>query len=90
MQTINYIRRYDILVLSVVFVFLLFINAIFPLQSDDVKYATFTSFADSISHAKKFYMEWNGRLGELIRVSFGDYLSTFWFYPFFNAGSARA
>lgn len=78
-------RRYDILVLITLFIFLYFINAIFPLQSDDIKFAKFSSFADSINNAKRYYMEWNGRLGELFRVSFGDYLSTFWFYPFVNA-----
>lgn len=67
----------SLLCFELVFAFLLFLNAIFPTQSDDLgKKIT------GIQGAIKVYKTWNGRFGELLLKSFGHYFATsLWFTP---------
>lgn len=58
-----------------VYCFLLFLNIIFPTQSDDIGRKI-----GGLKAAINSYLSWNGRFGELLLVSFGSYLST---TPFF-------
>ncbi|WP_104731149.1 DUF6056 family protein [Helicobacter muridarum] len=59
---------------------LLLLNFMFPTQSDDLG-----AKIGGISAAISSYFNWNGRLGELIKVSFGSYFSTTIYYNFINA-----
>lgn len=60
-----------------VFAFLYFLNAIFPTQSDDLGYEI-----GGLSAAIDSYNNWNGRLGELLRVLFGSWFAaTPWYAP---------
>ncbi len=61
------------------YLFLFLLNYFFPTQSDDMGY-TIGGFAA----AKRFFLNWNGRLGELFRVSFGGWFATTIAYPFIN------
>lgn len=63
-----------------VFIFLYFLNAIFPTQSDDID-AIFGGLTAAINS----FNNWNGRFGELLRVSFGSYLTVTPFYAPMNA-----
>lgn len=63
-----------------VFIFLCFLNAIFPTQSDDIGRGI-----GGIKAAVSSYNNWNGRFGELLRVAFGSWLSTTPFYAPINA-----
>ena len=60
--------------------FLLFVNVVFPTQSDDLGY-TSTNFQAAINS----YMNWNGRIGDMARVWFGSYLATMSVFNFINA-----
>ncbi|MGI0440058.1 DUF6056 family protein [Helicobacter himalayensis] len=62
------------------YVFLLFVNVMFPVQSDDLGHTT-TNFQAAISS----YMGWNGRIGDMARVWFGSYLATMSVFNFINA-----
>lgn len=62
------------------YVFLLFVNVMFPVQSDDLGH-TGTNFQAAISS----YMGWNGRIGDMARVWFGSYLATMSIFSFINA-----
>ena len=63
------------------FVFLLILNAAFPTQSDSMG-ATF----GGIDAALLSYMNWNGRLGDMLSVGFGNALSVYTiFYAPINA-----
>ena len=62
------------------FAFLYFLNAIFPTQSDDLGCGI-----GGLSAAINSYNNWNGRLGELLRVAFGSYLATTVWYAPINA-----
>ena len=71
------VDRGIVLFFSGVFVFLCFLNAIFPTQSDDLGYGI-----GGLSAAIHSYNNWNGRLGELLRVAFGSWLAaTPWYAP---------
>ncbi|MEL3908173.1 MAG: DUF6056 family protein [Treponemataceae bacterium] len=63
-----------------VFIFLCFLNAIFPTQSDDIGREI-----GGIKAAKTAYDGWNGRFGELLLVAFGSWFSTTPFYAPINA-----
>ncbi|WP_337190723.1 DUF6056 family protein [Helicobacter saguini] len=67
-----------------IYVFLFFLNFIFPLQSDDLG-DKYTDFKSAISSAYNSYMGWNGRIGDLFRVSFGAALSPSVAFSFINA-----
>ena len=56
------------------------LNALFLAQSDDLG-AGIGGFAEM----KRSYLHWNGRLGELFRVSFGSYLAHTPCFAFINA-----
>lgn len=62
------------------YVFLVYLNYVFPTQSDDIGRKV-----EGIGRAITSYMTWNGRFGELLLVSFGSYFSTTPYYPFVNA-----
>lgn len=62
------------------FGFLLFLNAIFPVQSDDL-WASLSGF-DAV---KSSYLHWNSRLGELFRVGWGAVFATTAYFWFVNA-----
>ena len=62
------------------FAFLYFLNAIFPTQSDDLGCRI-----GGLSAAISSYNNWNGRLGELLRVAFGSYFATTVWYAPINA-----
>lgn len=74
------VDRGIVLFFSGVFVFLYFLNAIFPTQSDDMGCTI-----GGLSAAIQSYNTWNGRLGELLRVAFGSYLATTVWYAPINA-----
>lgn len=77
----NFLKTYGVFIFFIgVFVFLYFLNAIFPTQSDDMG-AGFGGLTAAINS----YNNWNGRFGELLRVSFGSYLATTPFYAPINA-----
>ena len=77
----NFLKTYGGFIFFIgVFVFLYFLNAIFPTQSDDMG-AGFGGLTAAINS----YNNWNGRFGELLRVSFGSYLATTPFYAPINA-----
>ena len=77
----NFLKNYGVFLFFIgVFVFLYFLNAIFPTQSDDMG-AGFGGLTAAINS----YNNWNGRFGELLRVSFGSYLATTPFYAPINA-----
>ena len=60
-----------------IFIWLYFLNAIFPTQSDDLGYGI-----GGLSAAIHSYNDWNGRLGELLRVAFGSWFAaTPWYAP---------
>lgn len=61
-------------------IFLYILNAVFPTQSDDLG-----AGIGGIKAAISSYNTWNGRLGELLRVAFGSYLSTTSWYAPINA-----
>lgn len=63
-----------------VFIFLCFLNAIFPTQSDDIGREI-----GGIKAAVSSYNNWNGRFGELLLVAFGSWFSTTPFYAPINA-----
>lgn len=61
-----------------VFAFLCFLNAVFPTQSDDMGCKI-----GGLSAAVGSFNDWNGRIGELMRVAFGSYFATtIWWAPF--------
>lgn len=62
------------------FGFLLFLNAVFPVQSDDLG-ASIGGF----EAAKSSYLQWNSRLGELFRVGWGAVFATTAYFWFVNA-----
>lgn len=70
----------SLLCFAFVYLFLLFLNAIFPTQSDDIGRQL-----EGIQRAVDSYMTWNGRFGELLLVTFGSYLSTTPYYAPINA-----
>lgn len=70
----------SLLCFALVYSFLLFLNAIFPTQSDDIGRKL-----EGIQRAINSYMTWNGRIGELMLVTFGSYLSTTLFYAPLNS-----
>ena len=74
------IDRNVVLFFGGVFAFLYFLNAIFPTQSDDLGCGI-----GGLSAAIDSYNNWNGRLGELLRVAFGSYLATTVWYALINA-----
>lgn len=63
-----------------VFIFLWFVNFVFPSQSDDIgrKLGNFSAIIHS-------YMNWNSRFGELLLLLFGSWFSTTPFYAIVNA-----
>ena len=77
----NFLKNYGVLLFFIgVFLFLYFLNAIFPTQSDDLG-----AELGGLTAAVNSYNNWNGRFGELLRVSFGSYLATTPFYAPMNA-----
>ena len=77
----NFLKNYGVFLFFIgVFVFLYFLNAIFPTQSDDMGRGI-----GGISAAINSYNNWNGRFGELLLVAFGSHLSTTPFYAPINA-----
>ena len=62
------------------YAFLVYLNMIFPTQSDDIGRKL-----EGIQRAINSYMHWNGRFGELILVTFGSYFATTPWYAFVNA-----
>lgn len=77
----NFLKNYGVFLFFIgVFVFLYFLNAIFPTQSDDMGRGI-----GGISAAITSYNNWNGRFGELLLVAFGSHLSTTPFYAPINA-----
>ena len=62
------------------FIFLMILNFLFPTQSDDIGRSI-----GGIKAAISSYLNWNGRFGELLLVSFGSWLSTTFIFPFINA-----
>ncbi len=74
------IDRDAVLFFCGVVAFLYFLNTIFPTQSDDLGYRI-----GGISAAIDSYNNWNGRLGELLRVAFGSYFATTVWYAPLNA-----
>lgn len=63
-----------------IFLFLCFLNAIFPTQSDDMGEGI-----GGLSAALRSFYKWNGRIGELLRVAFGSYFATTPYYAPINA-----
>ncbi len=68
------------IVFLVSYIFLFFLNAFFPTQSDDIGYKI-----GGINAAINSYMNWNGRLGEMFRLAFGGWFAATPFYPIINA-----
>ncbi|WP_394954726.1 DUF6056 family protein [uncultured Helicobacter sp.] len=62
------------------YLFFFVLNALFPTQSDD--FGAPLGGIDSMMHS---YMHWNGRIGELLKVWFGSYLSHTPYFAFINA-----
>ncbi|MEL3901398.1 MAG: DUF6056 family protein [Treponema phagedenis] len=75
-----FINRGALLFFIGVFIWLWYLNAIFPTQSDDMG-----AGYGGVSAAIHSYYTWNGRFGELLRVSFGSYLATTVWYAPINA-----
>ncbi|MBQ3826291.1 MAG: hypothetical protein II811_09180 [Spirochaetaceae bacterium] len=65
---------------ALVYAFLVYLNAIFPTQSDDLG-----KKIEGIQRAIRSYMTWNGRIGELMLVTFGSYFATLPLYSVVNA-----
>ncbi len=70
---------FSIILFLCVYLFFIYLNAIFPVQSDDIgrKIGGFAAM-------KQSYNGWNGRLGELLLVAFGSFFATTPFYSFVN------
>ncbi|MGX2983564.1 DUF6056 family protein [Helicobacter sp. 23-1045] len=64
------------------FAFLLFINALLPLQSDDFNH--YFSALNGFASAKSSYLHWNGRIGELLFTAFIARINPYLF-DFLNA-----
>lgn len=62
------------------YIFFFTLNAMFPVQSDDLG-APLGNLDSMIGS----YMHWNGRIGELLKVWFGSYLAHTPYFPFINA-----
>ena len=80
LKNISFTIRGYVLPFLCVFIWLYFLNAIFPTQSDDLGCGI-----GGLSAAINSYNNWNGRLGELLRVAFGSYLATTVWYAPINA-----
>ena len=61
------------------YIFFFTLNAMFPVQSDDLG-APLGNLDSMIGS----YMHWNGRIGELLKVWFGSYLAHTPYFPFIN------
>lgn len=69
-----------LLLFSLTYAFLLYVNLIFPTQSDDIGRKM-----EGIQVAVWSYMHWNGRFGEFMCRMFGSYFATTPYYAFVNA-----
>ena len=67
-------------IFSFTYIFLTYLNLIFPTQSDDIGRKI-----EGIQKAIQSYKTWNGRFGELLLVSFGSFFSTTPYFAFLNA-----
>ena len=74
-QNMNKNYTTTLVLFFITYVFLIFVNAVFPTQSDDIGRKI-----EGIGRAIESYKSWNGRFGELLLVTFGSYLSTTIFY----------
>ena len=63
-----------------IFLFLYALNALFPPQSDDLGRGL-----GLLQGALSSYMNWNGRLGELLSVGFGSHFATTPYFALLNA-----
>ena len=81
-KTQNYFYKYktSLILFFLTYFFLIFLNVYFPTQSDDLGYKI-----SGIRAAINSFMNWNGRLGELFRVSFGGWFATTQLFSFCNA-----
>ena len=70
---------FSVILFLCVYLFFVYVNAIFPVQSDDIgrKIGGFTAMKNS-------YNNWNGRFGELLLVAFGSFFATTPFYALVN------
>lgn len=76
----RYNTSYLIAFLACIYLFLFFLNAIFPTQSDDIGIDSI-----DIQRAIDFYMNLNGRFGVFLGLWFGSYMATTLLFPFINA-----
>ena len=70
---------FSIILFLCVYLFFIYLNAIFPVQSDDIGRKI-----GGCAAMKQSYNGWNGRLGELLLVAFGSFFATTPFYSFVN------
>lgn len=68
------------LLFTLLYIFLLYLNYIFPTQADDLGKP-----AEGFKGIVRVYTTWNARFGELIKVSFGSYFSKFKAFSFLNS-----
>lgn len=71
---------FSVLLFVSTFLFLSYLNLIFPTQSDDIGRKI-----EGLQRAVQTYMTGNARFGELMLVTFGSYLSTKIVFAFINA-----
>ncbi|MBR5934239.1 MAG: hypothetical protein IK002_09655 [Treponema sp.] len=69
-----------ILLFLFTYFFLVVLNAVFHVQSDDLGKPL-----RGLQSAVNQYMHWNGRLGELISVTYGSWFASTPFFPFVNS-----
>lgn len=70
----------SIIIAVLIYVFLVFLNIVFPTQSDDLG-----KKLNGIQTVIDKYLHWNGRFGELLLVMFGAWLSSKPIFAFLNA-----